>query len=254
MIRGLVLAAAAVAVGLPGPALDPARFQPPPQGLVVRAKGGVFAVSLRGRVLGHLTGFRVDEVPERARRPREVLLRSGRAEYALGPRGVRPAPRYRGGWPSTARGCHPGPSPFVICGYPYSKRELGSAVYLRGRKLLGPSPSRVGISAGYWSSVQLSPDRRTLLLQWLGECETETAYFARADGSRLRSAVGDRSSESGALGWARDGRAVLYLARGVCGTGFRRPGVYLVDPGSGRHSFVHGGSALLWGSAFSATP
>lgn len=254
MIRGLVLAAAAVVAGLPGPTIDPARFRPPQQGLVVRAKGGVVLVNLRGRVLGHLSGFRIDDVPDLPRRPREVLLRKGRAEFALGRRGVRPAPRYGGGWPSTARGCHPGPSPFVICGYPHSKRELGSTVYLRGRKLLGPSPSRVGISGGYWLSVQLSPDRRTLLLQWLGLCETQTAYFARADGSRLRPAVGDRSAESGALGWARDGRAVLDLPRGVCGTGFRRPGIYLVDPDSGRHAFLHRGSGRLWGSAFSATP
>lgn len=247
-------AVAAAVAGLPGQALDPAHLTPPRQGLVIRAQGGVVLVDLRGRVLGHLSGFRIDDVAEPTRRPRDVLLRRGTAEYALGRRGLKRVPRVRGGWPRTADGCHPGPRPFVICGYPYAERPLGSTVYLRGREVLGPLPSPAGIRGGYWTSVELSPDRRMLLLQWLGECETLSAHFARADGSRVRSAVGDRSAESGALGWARAGRAVLLLPRAVCGSGFRRPGVYLVDPRSHRRSFVSGGAGRLWGSAFSSRP
>jgi hypothetical protein len=254
VIGGLVLAVAAVAAGLPGPALDPARLKPPSQGLAVKAAGGIVLVDLRSRVLGHLTGFRLDEVAEPIRRPREVLLRKGRAEYALGRSGVRPAPRFRGGWPRTARGCHPGPRPVVICGYPYSERRLGSTVYIGGRKLVGPLPSPRGTPGGYWVSAELSPDRRALLLQWQGECETLTAYFARANGSGVRPALGDRRTESRALGWTGDGRAVLHLPRALCGAGFLRAGVYLLDPSSGRRSFVYGGFALLWGSAFSARP
>jgi hypothetical protein len=254
VIRTVGLAVAAFAAGLPGPALDPARVKPPSQGLAAKAAGGIVLVDLRSRVLGHLAGFRLDQVAEPIRRPREVLLRKGSAEYALGRTGVRPAPRFRGGWPRTARGCHPGPRPLVICGYPYSKRRLGSTVYLRGRKLVGPLPSPRRTLGGYWVSAELSPDRRTLLLQWQGECETLTAYVARADGSGVRPAVGDRGTESRALGWTRDGRAVLHLPRAVCGAGFRRPGVYLLEPRSGRRSFVYGGFALLWGSAFSARP
>jgi hypothetical protein len=251
VIQGLVVAALAVAAGLPGPSLDPARLDPPAQGIVVRAGGGVVLVDLRGRVLGHLSGFRTDDVAEPARRPREVLLRRGRAEYALGGRGVRRVARPRGGWPRTPTGCHPGPRPFVICGYPYSRLARSSTIYLGGRRLVGPLPSPAGRTGGYWVSVELSPDRRTLLLQWEGECETSTAYLALANGTHLRPAVGTRATESGALGWTRDGRAVLYLPHAVCGAGFPRAGVYLLDPRSRRRSFVYPGAGLLWGSAFS---
>jgi hypothetical protein len=211
----------------------------PPQGLVTRAAAGVVLVDVGGHVLGHLDGFRLDEVVEPARRPREVLLRKGSVSYALGRSGVRPVPRLRGGWPRTATGCHPGPAPFVICGYPWSRRARPSTIYLRGRKVL----SRRG---GYWRSVELSPDRRNLLLQWSGECEVPTAYLARADGSGLRPAA----TESLALGWTRNGRAVLDLPKGGCAGGARRPGIYLLDPRTRHAAFVYRGHGRLWGSAF----
>ena len=253
MIRALGVLVAAVAATLPGPALDPAHLAPPRQGLVIRASGGVVLVDLRGHVLGHLDGFRLDDVAEPIRRPRDVLLRKGAGAYALGRRGVRRIPRLRGGWPRTRTGCHPGPLPFVICGYPYSRRERPSAVYLRGRKLVGPLPSPMSHPSGFWVSAELSPDRKTLLLQWSGECEIPTAYFARAAGSRLRAVVGSGGTESVALGWARDGRAVVHLPRAFCGAGVRRAGVYLLDPRSKRRSFVYGGDGRLWGSALSAS-
>jgi hypothetical protein len=215
VIRAAVVAAVAVAGGLPGPALDPARLDPPSQGIVVRAGGGVVLVDLGGHVLGHLRGFRVDEVGQVLRRPREVLLRSGRTEYALGGRGLGRVPRLRGGWPRTRTGCHPGPRPFVICGYPWSRPARASTIFVHGRRLLGPLPSPAGRRGGYWVSVELSPDRRTLLLQWEGECETLTAYLARADGTRLRPAVGSRSTESAALGWTRRARRPPPAARRV---------------------------------------
>ena len=211
----------------------------PSQGLVTRAAAGVVLVDLRGHVLGHLDGFRLDEVAEPARRPREVLLRKGSVSYALGRRGLRHARRFLGGWPRTASGCHPAPLPFVICGSPYSLRARPSTVYLRGRKVLG----RRG---GYWRSAELSPDRRSLLLQWSGECEIPTAYLARADGGGLRAAA----PESVALGWTRSGRAVVDLPRGGCAGSTRRPGIYLVDPRSRRASYVYAGHGRLWGSAF----
>jgi hypothetical protein len=211
----------------------------PSQGLVTRATVGVVLVDLRGHVLGHLDGFRLDDVAEPARRPREVLLRKGSVSYALGSRGVRPASRLRGGWPRTATGCHPGPAPFVICGYPWSRHVRPSTIYLRGRKVL----SRRG---GYWRSVELSPDRRTLLLQWSGECESQTAYLARANGGGLRPVA----TESVALGWTQSGRAVVDLTRGACAGSARRPGIYLFDPRTRRASFVYRGHGRLWGSAF----
>src|SRR5439155_7286724 len=163
--------------------------------------------------LRHLDGFRLDEIAEPARRPREVLLRKGSVSYALGRSGVRRVPRLRGGWPRTATGCHPGPAPFTICGYPWSLRTRPSAVY-RGR---GRMLSRRG---GYWRSVELSPDRKTLLLQWSGECESQTTYLARADGAELRPVA----TESVALGWTRSGRAVVDLPRGACAGSTRARG------------------------------
>ena len=198
---------------------------------------------MRGYVLGHLDGFRLDEVAEPARRPHEVLLRKGSVSYALGRRGLRHARRFLGGWPRTASGCHPAPLPFVICGSPYSLRARPSTVYLRGRKVLG----RRG---GYWRSAELSPDRRTLLLQWEGECEIPTAYLAHSDGTGLRPAVGSEATESLALGWTRSGRAVLDLPHGACGASVRRPGIYLLDPRTRRALFVYRGHGRLWGSAF----
>jgi hypothetical protein len=246
---GVVVAAAVAA--LPGPALDPAHLAVPSQGFVTRAAGGVVLVDLRGRALGHLDRFRLDEVAQPIRRPREVLLRKGRAGYALGVGGVRRVPRLRGGWPRTRTGCHAGPRPFVICGYPYSRLPRGSTVYLGGRRLIGPLPSPAGRTGGFWVSVELSPDRRTLLLQWEGECETSTAYLARGDGAHLRPAVGTRATESQALGWTRDGRAVLGLPHAACGAGFPRAGIYLLEPRTSRRSFVYPGTGFLWGSAFS---
>ena len=211
----------------------------PSQGLVTRASAGVVLVDLRGHVVGHLGAFRLDEVAEPARRPREVLLRKGSVSYAIGRSGVRPVPRLRGGWPRTASGCHPGPAPLTICGYPWSLRARPSTVYLRGRKLL----SRTG---GYWRSVERSPDRKTFLLQWSGECESQTAYLARADGRGLRAAA----TESVALGWTRSGRAVVDLPRGACGRAASRPGIYLLDPRTRHAAFVYRGHGRLWGSAF----
>jgi hypothetical protein len=215
----------------------------PPQELVIRTAAGVLLADVRGHVLGHLDGFRIDDVAEPARRPREVLLRKGNVSYALGRSGVRPVPRLRGGWPRTATGCHPGPAPFTICGYPWSLRTRPSTVYRGGRRML----SRTG---GYWRSVELSPDRRALLLQWSGECENQTAYLAHADGSGLRPVA----TESVALGWTWSGRAVVNLPRGACAGSARRPGIYLVEPRSRRASFVYRGHGRLWGSAFSSGP
>jgi hypothetical protein len=138
----------------------------------------------------------------------------------------------------------------VICGYPYSRRARPSTIYLGRRKVRGPLPSRYRRPTGYWASAELAPDRRTLLLQWVGECETPTAYLARADGTGLRPAVGSPGTESLALGWTWSGRAVLDLPRGACGASVRRPGIYLLDPRSRRASFVYRGDGRLWGSAF----
>jgi hypothetical protein len=36
--------------------------------------------------------------------------------------------------------------------------------------------------SGYWKKLELSPDGRTFLGQWVGECKTEQAFFIPASG------------------------------------------------------------------------
>jgi hypothetical protein len=249
-MRALALAVAASALGvatLPGRELDPERLSLPRQGIVGTRPGGIVLRDMRGRVVGHLSGFRV--VPLYGRRPPfEVVVARGNQTFALGPRGLRSIDRPRPDWPRSRRGCHPGPLPYVICGGPYARKRSASIVYLNGRKLVGPVGKYGGAPSfvGHWRSAVRSPDGRTLLLQWSAECEIPVAYFADADGSHLRTVARDPTVESDALGWARDGRAVIAFPKGLCGNGRRPPGTYLVDPRTRRATLVFRGLGALW--------
>lgn len=250
-MRTLAVSVAAVALAgaaLPGRELDPRHLSLPDQGLAGSRPGGTVLRDLRGRVVGHLSGFHV--VALYGRRPRrEVAVAKGSRTFALGRHGLRPIARPRGDWSVTARGCHPAPAPYVICGGPYSPARDASVVYLHGRKLVGPVGRYGGAPyfIGHWRSVARSPDGRTLLLQWSAECEIPVAYFANADGSHLRPVAGNSTVESGAVGWARDGRAVIAFPKGVCGRGRARPGTYLVNPRTRRATLVFRGFGSLWG-------
>ena len=87
---------------------------------------------------------------------------------------------------------------------------------------------------GHCLDAWLSPDGRTLLAQWSGECEIPHAFVLPAGGGPLRPVTGERdwrtSPESVALGWLADGRARVRLLEGLCGHGARRPGIYAIDP------------------------
>jgi hypothetical protein len=50
-----------------------------------------------------------------------------------------------------------------------------------------------------------------------------------------------------ALGWTRDGRAVIAFPHGGCGGAAPRPGTYLVDVASRRATLVFAGVGELWG-------
>jgi hypothetical protein len=69
----LLLAVALGGAALPGPELDPAQLSLPRQGLVGKHPGGIVLRDLRGRVLGHLSGFRVVDLYAR--------LRGGRSSW-----------------------------------------------------------------------------------------------------------------------------------------------------------------------------
>jgi len=106
----------------------------------------------------------------------------------------------------------------------------------------GPLQYRSKDAHGFWRYVLASPDKKMLLAQWSGECESPNAFFVPAKGGTPRAVSGERhwwtAPESSAMGWAKDGRAKVRLYAGACGIGAHTPGVYLIDPDSGRAEFV----------------
>ena len=98
---------------------------------------------------------------------------------------------------------------------------------------------------GMWGDVWRSPDGRTLLAQWQGECDAKWAFFVPADGGRPQVATGERnwqtSAHSWPRGWSADGHARVWVfPNGGCGGGEGEvePGRYLIDPETGRLDYV----------------
>ena len=98
-------------------------------------------------------------------------------------------------------------------------------------------------NAGHWVNAFVSPGGERLLLTWGSECEVPTAFLAPAGGGRPQAVTGEgdwrKAPESLALGWTRDGRALVHLMGGLCGTGKPRPGVYAFE-GPGEPTFIVG--------------
>lgn len=98
----------------------------------------------------------------------------------------------------------------------------------RRKRLAGPAAVARRRPAGYWVYARVAPDRRTLLVQWSGECESPAAFTI--DGNRRLRRVGatrDGAPESRALGWSPSGRAVVDFPAGTCAAGYRHgAGVY----------------------------
>jgi len=94
--------------------------------------------------------------------------------------------------------------------------------------------------AGHWDWAALSPDGSTLLAQWSAECEVPIAFFVALPAGSPRPVTGEvdwaKSPDSVALGWTKDGRAIVFLPHGpACGGGSGKAGVYLYSaPGAGR--------------------
>lgn len=87
-----------------------------------------------------------------------------------------------------------------------------------------------------WFIKGLSPDRRTLLAEWLFACDGRVVVFLPLDGGKPRIVTGQwnwtTAPRSYALGWTQDGMAKVsvYSAwRDRSGT-THRAGVYLFDP------------------------
>lgn len=146
--------------------------------------------------------------------------------------------------------CQPSRSPgVVVCGCPIDRACKGeeSGIWFKSanRRVRIAGPARI-VNAGnqrykylgHWvpDRVFLSPDRRTVLGQWSGECEGQSTYLVAIADKRPRSIF---VSESRARGWSRDGRARVFLAEPGFGReqGYR-PGVYLVDPHTLKRTLV----------------
>ena len=91
---------------------------------------------------------------------------------------------------------------------------------------------------GRWVWAARSPDGRTLLGQFSGECEIPLAFLVRDGERRARSVTGrfKRAAPppvSHALGWTTDGRAIVAVPEeAACGAA-GRGGLYLVNTDGG---------------------
>lgn len=98
------------------------------------------------------------------------------------------------------------------------------------RDLMGPATD-----VGHWRFALPSPKGDWVLAQWSGECEVPTAYLVGVKGGRLRPV----EQSSTAIGWTRQGRAIVGLGVAVCGEGANEPGTYLIDPTNGSQQRIH---------------
>jgi hypothetical protein len=109
------------------------------------------------------------------------------------------------------------------------------------RRITGPPNPLPGFD-GQWMNILVSPDRKTLLAQWGGDCEVPTAFFVPASGGEPRVVTGEKDSSKApmsiGLGWQSDGRARVSVLNSGCSNDFKRPGIYLVDPKTGHGTFV----------------
>lgn len=98
------------------------------------------------------------------------------------------------------------------------------------RDLAGPAAD-----VGHWRFALPSPKGDWVLAQWSGECEVPTAYLVGVKGGRLRPI----DTSSTAIGWTRQGRAIVGLSTAACGEGAKEPGTYLLEPTSGSRQRIH---------------
>jgi hypothetical protein len=152
--------------------------------------------------------------------------------------------------PAVLGRCQPAASVhFRLCGQPGpGAPDVPSTIQRRDgvewRAIAGPPERSIvdGIPIGHWAGAWLSPDGETLLAQWSAECEIPIAFFVDAQTGKKRPVTGEKdwadAPESIALGWSSDGRARVRLTKGYCGGAKHPPGVYLIDPTTGRLSLV----------------
>lgn len=204
------------------------------------------AISLPGgyalRFSGHWALLRHGEVVEQIKRFTHLELDSSGAILSLTPLparvGATTAPDLRTGTiERLPRGCRVGARlgsvEYQLCGYPYLRSQHSSIVRANesGRRtLVGPAQRRPQppTPAGSWQSITPSPDGRSLLAQWSGECETPTAYRIDIPSGRLTILGHGQKGEmveSHALGW-NGNEAIASLPHSVCISSTETPGIY----------------------------
>lgn len=193
----------------------------PDQGLVIGRAASVEFVNLEGEVIDRLPGFRLyfDWTV-----PGPVIVRSHRVYYVLDVESheLRPLASRDEAFelaPQFQEGVDPSNERFRLVDEP---DKTGS-----------PDAS------GFWAFALSSPDESRLLAEWSGECESQTAFFAEADGSNPVPVTGERgladAPSSNVIGWTADGGALVFLGPdAACGSGHARAGVYRFErPGAG---------------------
>jgi hypothetical protein len=212
--------AAALLLATPAPRLDPQHLPPlPSHGLIRQDRGGVVLETLHGAPLGRLAGLQIATLPGMhgvlaGRRGRLFVVDPAHRRL----RRVSPSPvyapagcRFTDAWASAR---------LFVCGRTIKRIAQGRL------RIVARAPSHEG---GAWQWAEYAPAGGAILAQWLGLCESPTAFVLA--GGRL-APYGARSfraaPESFALGWLAAGRAVVHFRTGVCGRGYSGPGVYAV--------------------------
>lgn len=128
-------------------------------------------------------------------------------------------------------------APTRVCGSEPSSGDEPTITLTRDgatRRITGaPFPrDPTGGFAGYWTRTLLSPDGRTVLATWSGECESPSAFLVDVDTARTFSPESgqDFPREAHGLGWTKAGEAVIYFTTGICGSAIDVPGIYLLRP------------------------
>jgi hypothetical protein len=131
-----------------------------------------------------------------------------------------------------------------------------NVMYDEGPKPSLPPPTGVvgpdGEVAGRWRYA-VESSSGAILAQWSGECEVPMAYWIDDRGTEELVTGGSDISmapESLGLGWTANGRAVVFLPKGACGSGAGSPGIYLYSsPGVGHlvYQARDGSSVDSWG-------
>jgi hypothetical protein len=216
----------------------------PGQFLAVKRGAQTVLVDLKGHVLAHVDGWTPG-----TRLDQPQLYRGSRARTI--DRAARRLVPFVPDLPAVRGGCTPvgmvGDSQLVQCsaqGDPSLalRRPDGTST-----PLVPPASTH-----GLWVGAFASPDGKRLLLQWSDECETPFALVAPAAGGRARlvagGKIGSGAPESYALGWTRDGRALIELPQGACGGGTAPPGVYAFAADGSRRLIARGFPAAFFGA------